>query len=86
MKTHKPSKPESVSAEPAKQVRSSTLLTELAAQEKLMKAAQRFAVAFDQNRRWSDDMDRLTYTLQAWKELAIAAVEFSEWGSANHVA
>jgi hypothetical protein len=53
------------------------LLKHLIAQERLMKAAQTFAISFDQNRNWADELARLTYTLTTWRELALAAVEFS---------
>ncbi len=47
-------------------------------QENLMRAAQRFAIAFDQDRRWTDEVKRLEFTLNVWRELALAAMEFSE--------
>jgi len=57
------------------------LRTNLASQEKLMKAAQKFAFAFDNNRKWPDENSRLSYTLAVWRELAFAAMEFSKTAS-----
>lgn len=44
------------------------LKVDLDVQDNLMKAAQKFAIAFDQDRRFSDDFSRLNYTLSSWRE------------------
>lgn len=56
----------------------------LDSQENLMKAAQRFALAFDQNRKWADDIGRLDYMIATWRELAVWAVRFTKHNFAKH--
>lgn len=73
--------PNEAPARPA--VLSTDLLGELGAEAKLMRAASRFAIAFDENKSWGDQFKRLDYTLNAWKELAMAAVEFAAVHSPN---
>lgn len=68
----------------AESVRSSDLLGELSAEAKLMRAAARFAIAFDENRSWGAEFKRLDYTLAAWRDLAMAAVEFATVNSPNN--
>lgn len=48
------------------------------AEARLMKAAQRFGLAFAEDRAWGDGEKHLAYTLQSWRELALAALAFAK--------
>jgi hypothetical protein len=66
-----------------KPIESTDLLADLDAEAKLMRAAQKFSLAFDENRVWGDPIKRLDYTLSTWRDLAMAAVAFSNSHSAE---
>lgn len=59
-------------------VGSTVLLADLDAEARLMRSAQKFGIAFDENRRWGEDVKRLEFTLGAWRELALAALEYAK--------
>lgn len=62
----------------SKGVGGSALLADLEAEAKLMRAAQRFGMAFNENRHWGDDTKRLDFTLTVWRELALASLEYAK--------